>query len=761
MVQAVDLNLLLPMAIFGLLLGWGLAALPWPGWPAGGIILGFGVIVVLGRIGRLDGVLLALLGALLQLAWDAWHWPRLGPPDSAAVLSLLATLGQQLNTLVSRLWGWLIGLVLAEPTFDPVAVALVWSLGMWLVAAWAGWLVRRRDHPILALLPAGALLVISQAYAGGNFAFLLLLLAITWMLLALVGHSARERRWQAAGIDFSLDIRLDLLVVTVWLTLVLTTLAGLTPTFSIRQVAEAAQRLIWGQPLAAGPVASSLGLKAPPGPPTLFDQVQRGGLPRQHLLGAGPELSQQPVMRIHATILDTTIQPASLQPALRWRSLTYDRYTGQGWLSGKTDIVAYSAGEPVNPQTFDIFKTAKVLIRQEVQLAGNPGSLVHVAGVLLAIDQPYQVAWRSSGDMFGATVEAAGYQADSLLLPVSQEQLRAAGNRYPTWVQRRYLALPSNLPDRVRGLARDLTATAPTPYDRAKAIETYLRAIPYNLNIAQPPPNRDVVDYFLFDLRQGYCDYYASAMVVLARAAGLPARLVVGYSGGSYDAVAGRYLISAANAHSWPEIYFPNYGWIEFEPTAGQPALFHPAEPLPLTPAPALTPPLAAPMAQTGFKWGWAVVAGLAGLALAGRVWALADAWSLRRLPPQAASERLYARLRWYSRRLIGPATAGKTPYEFSLALAERVSDLTAQPRWRRWLGPAPAEIEQLTQLYVQLAYSPHPAPAEAKGQAIQTWQRLRLRLWLAWGLQIIGLRLASAAAKFAQLNPPNQLPTR
>jgi hypothetical protein len=166
-------------------------------------------------------------------------------------------------------------------------------------------------------------------------------------------------------------------------------------------------------------------------------------------------------------------------------------------------------------------------------------------------------------------------------------------------------------------------------------------------------------------------------------------------------------------------------------------------------------------MAQTGFKWGWAVVAGLAGLALAGRVWALADAWSLRRLPPQAASERLYARLRWYSRRLIGPATAGKTPYEFSLALAERVSDLTAQPRWRRWLGPAPAEIEQLTQLYVQLAYSPHPAPAEAKGQAIQTWQRLRLRLWLAWGLQIIGLRLASAAAKFAQLNPPNQLPTR
>jgi transglutaminase-like putative cysteine protease len=81
----------------------------------------------------------------------------------------------------------------------------------------------------------------------------------------------------------------------------------------------------------------------------------------------------------------------------------------------------------------------------------------------------------------------------------------------------------------VLALARDLTATEPTPFDRARAIEAYLRTYPYTLDLPSPKLDRDVVDYFLFDLRQGYCDYYATSMVVLARAAGLPARLAVGY----------------------------------------------------------------------------------------------------------------------------------------------------------------------------------------------------------------------------------------
>ena len=78
------------------------------------------------------------------------------------------------------------------------------------------------------------------------------------------------------------------------------------------------------------------------------------------------------------------------------------------------------------------------------------------------------------------------------------------------------------------------------------------------------------MDYFLFDLQKGYCDYYASSMVVLARASGLPARLVVGYIAERYDEDLQAYVISEAEAHSWAEIYFPGYGWIEFEPTGGR-----------------------------------------------------------------------------------------------------------------------------------------------------------------------------------------------
>jgi transglutaminase-like putative cysteine protease len=118
-----------------------------------------------------------------------------------------------------------------------------------------------------------------------------------------------------------------------------------------------------------------------------------------------------------------------------------------------------------------------------------------------------------------------------------------------------------------------LTSAEPTPYDRARAIEQYLRTFPYSLDVPHPPPDQDLVDYFLNDLRKGYCDYYASAMVVLARAAGIPARLAIGYANGTYDLNSRRFLVTEADAHSWVEVFFPNIGWVAFEPTAGRPAL--------------------------------------------------------------------------------------------------------------------------------------------------------------------------------------------
>ncbi len=218
-------------------------------------------------------------------------------------------------------------------------------------------------------------------------------------------------------------------------------------------------------------------------------------------------------------------------------------------------MIEYRAGE----LTIGESQPMQRLVWQEVQKQGNAGELLFAAGTLVTVDHDFNVAWRSQpdGDLFGASVQSKTYRVASRVSTAGEVELRLAGSNYPEWIRARYLALPNDIPDRVLVLARDLTATAPTLFDRARAIEAYLRHFPYTLDLTTPPPNRDIVDYFLFDLKRGYCDYYATAMVVLARAAGLPARLVVGYATGTYDPSQARYVVTEADAHSWVEVYFP------------------------------------------------------------------------------------------------------------------------------------------------------------------------------------------------------------
>ncbi|MBI3744420.1 MAG: transglutaminase domain-containing protein, partial [Chloroflexi bacterium] len=123
------------------------------------------------------------------------------------------------------------------------------------------------------------------------------------------------------------------------------------------------------------------------------------------------------------------------------------------------------------------------------------------------------------------------------------------------------------LPPRVKDLARTITANIRNPYDRAIAIDTYLRGYTETYNIAAPPLNADAVDYFLFIQKAGNSDYFASAMVVLLRAAGVPARVASGYALGEFDQETSSFNVKLSDAHSWPEVYFPSYGWVIFEPS--------------------------------------------------------------------------------------------------------------------------------------------------------------------------------------------------
>ncbi len=282
------------------------------------------------------------------------------------------------------------------------------------------------------------------------------------------------------------------------------------------------------------------------------------------------------------------------------------------------------------------------------------------------------------------------------------------------------------------------------PYDAAEAIQSYLRSqYKYSEDIPDPPAGAvDRVDYFLFDSKVGYCDYFASAMAVLARTQGIPARVARGYAAGSYDEEKKVYVVPVALAHSWVEIYFPVYGWQRFEPTAaGYTSLpirpeqapqesGGPAGPVP-TPGPPMNdrdrylgedelftggPGLAGPGdAAQGLRVALLVLGSLLlAVVLAGSSLGLWIGRGLGRLSPVAAT---YERMcRWAGLvRLRAPGQP--TPCETGAFLA------TALPERR-------PHIEQIVASYVRERFGRHrPFPQEV-GQVRRAWRSLRWPLW-------------------------------
>jgi transglutaminase-like putative cysteine protease len=384
-------------------------------------------------------------------------------------------------------------------------------------------------------------------------------------------------------------------------------------------------------------------------------------------------------------------------------------------------------------------------------MAKDQAGLAYAAGVLVAVDHDYSVSWRANADLFHIKVADAGeYRMDVLIQDATESELRASPADYPAWIQARYLELPESVPQRVRTLARDLTATGATPYDRALAIESYLRTYSYTLDLPAPPPARDVVDAFLFDLKRGYCDYFSTAMVVLARAAGLPAREVVGYASGTFDRSNSRYVVSEADAHSWPELYFPGIGWVGFEPTSGRPALSRAPEPIDLSGlswSPSSTEPLMAQQVRIGLQRWMLVLGAAAVLVLAAAAWLFYDTWRLSRLPPETAIARLYGRVYRQGRGAGAAAGPSDTPYEFGAALGRHLRAVESPgaplpapsaaspvaPESGAGLPPEEADLAGLVDLYVQASYSGQPQDAGARARAIRAWLALRRRLWLAW----------------------------
>ena len=191
------------------------------------------------------------------------------------------------------------------------------------------------------------------------------------------------------------------------------------------------------------------------------------------------------------------------------------------------------------------------------------------------------IAWDRESPFFShilreASIHSAGAQelggrVDAERVQIIQElsALSARGN--PGLVQfelEPFLQLPDSLPGRVRDLAVELTADSPTDYDRLRALEGFLASFPYTLEAPPLPPGEDFVDHFLFTGQEGYCVHYATAMVVMARTLGIPARYVEGYVTPEFPAADGRFWVTNRQAHAWVEAYIHGFGWVPFEPTA-------------------------------------------------------------------------------------------------------------------------------------------------------------------------------------------------
>jgi hypothetical protein len=304
---------------------------------------------------------------------------------------------------------------------------------------------------------------------------------------------------------------------------------------------------------------------------------------------------------------------------------------------------------------------------------------------------------------------------------VTANQLAQATAETPEPIRRQYLQLPDSLPRRVGDLAARIVGSAKDPYRKALRIQEYLRTTyPYVLEVEPAPEKRDVVDYFLFDGQRGYCSHYASAMAVMLRTQGVPARVVTGYATGDYDRSRGAYRVSVSAAHAWVEVYFPGIGWVEFEPTAYRSPIVYPE----VAPIDAGGQPFLGPEVQPGIQAKtWLLLLAAAALLFLAMPFVLLRQFSLSRSAPAIQVNVLYRRMRRALTWAGLGAGAHVTPDEYLLLYSASLQ------RYRS-LEKA---LRQATALYRETTFSPR-APEESRVRGASALWQQSLREWaLLW----------------------------
>jgi transglutaminase-like putative cysteine protease len=444
-----------------------------------------------------------------------------------------------------------------------VVLALAMGALMWVTAYTAAFAVYRRHHVLDAILLIGAFLVINLVATVRDLFGLLILFAMAAMLLWLRAALVERRSgWQQRRVSENLDVPASIMrsgvvftFAAIGLAFVLTSVAVAAPlTAAVRSLDQ-----VW---LDLADEASG------------FFQGLNSSNARPVTAGFGPRMT---VGGVWSTSDDPVLTLFAERPYYL-AAVTYDHYTGRGWartdgrprsVAAEQDVFpAWTPDRPLVAEGFRLETVTVQIVRPQGRDLFTPGFPVRLFAPAV-VTEPGGLPFMGGLEAAGALSPDQSYDITATISEVTEAQLAAASTDYEGEVLALYLGT-EGITEQTRQLAQDIAAGATDPYHQAKAIASFLRTNPafaYDTSVTPPSdPNRDLVDYFLFEGQRGFCTYYASAMVMMARSLGMPARLAVGYAPGVL-VEDGAYEVTARNAHAWAELYFPGYGWQIFEAT--------------------------------------------------------------------------------------------------------------------------------------------------------------------------------------------------
>ena len=460
---------------------------------------------------------------------------------------------------------------------DPILFLTIMALLIWLIGVVTSFILIRKGAVWSAVIPLGLTMLIISHYdqdLARNTRFLMSFLLLTLLALGRIAFLRNKVNWRRQGIQTTTEIHADLNKTLVILALSLLVLAWIIPITpqGVALYSELWETLTEPWNRFTEQISDIFVLEQAP------TTTSSGFFGESLGLGNGIPASEDEVFSVEV------ITPPP--PGFRnyWRTRSYDTYADQNWSSspGLLEIQRFPDDPPLSYPDWIGGETAAYSFTADLRSTSNlyaPGLPTNINRPMEALTQTLPEDQQDLVALLGDPnwTEGETYEVSSLVRLPTETELRESSPDYPVWTAR-YLQLPEDFSTEVADLAAEIAAGQDNAFDIAYAITRYLRInIEYSRTLPTVPAGADPMEWFLFDEMRGFCNYYATAQVLMLRSLGIPARMAVGYAQGDYDRLTDTYTVRRRDSHAWPEVYFVDFGWVIFEPTVSQPAFILPA----------------------------------------------------------------------------------------------------------------------------------------------------------------------------------------